>query len=167
METTTEVKIDKNVSQKKITVTKHFNAKPQQVWDAWTKKEILDQWWAPKPWRAETNSFDFKEGGSWHYAMVGPKNEHHYAKFDFVKSNALNSFEGKDAFTDEKGEVNSEMPQTTWKNHFCASDNGTEVTSTLTFKSEADMKKLIDSGFEEGFKLGLGNLEDYLERSDR
>jgi len=33
---------------------------------------ILDQWWAPKPWKAETKTMDFRAGGSWLYFMKGP-----------------------------------------------------------------------------------------------
>ena len=46
---------------KKITVTREFAAELALVWKAYTTKEILDQWWAPKPWKAKTNSMDFKD----------------------------------------------------------------------------------------------------------
>src|SRR6187431_3103993 len=55
---------------KKINVERSFNGPIDPVWSAWTEAEILDQWWAPKPWRAETKSMNFKEGGRWHYCMV-------------------------------------------------------------------------------------------------
>lgn len=55
------------------------------VWDAWTKPEILDQWWAPKPYQTETKSMDFREGGMWLYAMVSPENEKHWCKNDYHK----------------------------------------------------------------------------------
>src|SRR5690242_9979043 len=111
MVTTTEVKVDKDLANKKLTVSKHFNARPEVVWQAWTKKEILDQWWAPKPWRAETYKLEFKEGGSWQYAMIGPDNERQYGKFQYTKIRAGKSYEGTDSFTDERGFVNSDMPQ--------------------------------------------------------
>jgi len=80
MLTTTEVKVEKDLANKRIIVTKHFNARPEAVWQAWTRKEILDQWWAPKPWRAETKKFEFMNGGTWQYTMVGPENERQHAK---------------------------------------------------------------------------------------
>jgi hypothetical protein len=33
----------------------------------------------------------------------------------------------------------------------------------MTPKTEGALEKLLDMGFEEGFKMGLGNLEEYLE----
>jgi uncharacterized protein YndB with AHSA1/START domain len=58
-----------------LIVTREFDANSDLVWKAWTTAELLDQWWAPKPYRAETKSLDFREGGVWLYAMVSPENE--------------------------------------------------------------------------------------------
>lgn len=160
---TAEAKVDKDLENKKITVTKHFNARPDAVWQAWTKQEILDQWWAPKPWRAETKKLEFKEGGTWLYSMVGPNNERHYSKVDYTKINAPKSFEGEDSFSDERGVVNAEMPQTQWKNAFTSAGSGTDVTVTITAKTADALEKMLEMGFEEGFKAGLGNLDEYLE----
>ena len=163
MITTTEVKVDKDLANKRITISKHFNVKPEAVWQAWTKKEILDQWWAPKPWRAETKKLEFKEGGSWQYAMIGPKNERSDGKFTYTKIIAPKSFEGTDSFTDEKGFVNENLPQVNWRCEFRTSGAGTDVKVTLTAKAIPDLEKLLEMGFEEGFKMGLGNLEEYFE----
>lgn len=163
MLSTTETKVSKDLANKKITVTKQFNAPPQTVWEAWTTKEVLDQWWAPKPWRAETKSMDFKEGGSWLYAMVGPEGERHNATVNYTKIDSPNSFEGTDAFADDQGNVNKSMPQTKWKVDFKKSGSGTQVTATISADSKEALEKLLEMGFEEGFKMGLNNLEEYLE----
>ncbi|MHB1279027.1 MAG: SRPBCC family protein, partial [Bacteroidia bacterium] len=68
---------------KKIRVERSFNAPLDLVWAAWTEPEILDQWWAPKPWRAETKSMDFRVGGRWLYCMAGPEGERHWCLFDY------------------------------------------------------------------------------------
>jgi len=161
----TEIQVDKDLANDKITVTKHFNAKPDLVWSAWTKKDVLDQWWAPKPWRAETSKLELKEGGSWQYAMVGPEDERQHGKFQYTKVHALKSFEGTDSFTDEKGFINPEMPQANWKVDFRKAGAGTDVKVVITSKTEGALQRLLDMGFEEGFKMGLANLDEYLERA--
>lgn len=158
-------KFDKDLANKKITVTKNFNAPPQTVWEAWTTKEVLDQWWAPKPWRAETKEMEFKEGGYWLYAMVGPEDEHHYGRADYKKIENGKSFELSDAFTNEKGVINNDMPQTTWKVDFRKSGTGSTVTITITAEKKEALEKILEMGFEEGFKRGLGNLDEYLDRN--
>ena len=39
-----------NKETKTVTITAEFDAPRDLVWDAYTKPELLDQWWAPKPW---------------------------------------------------------------------------------------------------------------------
>ena len=39
---------------KTVFITREFDAELQLVWDAFTKPEILDQWWAPKPLTSKT-----------------------------------------------------------------------------------------------------------------
>jgi uncharacterized protein YndB with AHSA1/START domain len=58
-----------------ILVTREFNLKLNLVWSAFTEPAILDQWWAPKPYRTETKSMAFSVGGTWLYAMVAPTGE--------------------------------------------------------------------------------------------
>ena len=41
---------------KTVSITKEFAFERSLVWDAYTKPELLDQWWAPKP-------FDIKNKG--------------------------------------------------------------------------------------------------------
>ena len=35
-------------SDRELVLTRRFNASAQQLFDAWTKPELLKQWWAPK-----------------------------------------------------------------------------------------------------------------------
>jgi uncharacterized protein YndB with AHSA1/START domain len=139
-----------------------FDASPDKVWDAWTKREILDKWWAPKPWKAETKNMDFKDGGRWLYAMVGPNNERHWARADFSNIQAGKSFEVQDAFTDENGTVDKNMPGMHWKNSFEPSGSGTKVTMEITADKEEDLKKILEMGFEEGISMGMTNLDELL-----
>lgn len=62
-----------NKEKNTVNVMRDFNAELNLVWEAWTNPEILDQWWEPKPYKTQTKSMDFREGGMWLYAMVSPK----------------------------------------------------------------------------------------------
>jgi hypothetical protein len=50
-----------------------------------------------------------------------------------------------------------------WKNEFSATDKGTKVEIEITFANEADMHKIIEMGFEEGFTSAHGNLDELLK----
>ena len=58
---------------KKVFINREFAADLSLVWDAYTKQEILDQWWAPKPWASKTKFMNFEVGGRRFYAMVSPE----------------------------------------------------------------------------------------------
>ena len=56
---TLETKITRDPSGKKLIVTREFNAPLEKVWRAWTESSLLDEWWAPRPYKTETKSMDF------------------------------------------------------------------------------------------------------------
>ena len=62
------------------------------------KTKFLDRWWAPKPYRVETKTLNFAEGGIWLYAMVSPENEKLWCKADYQKIEFKKLIEWKDAF---------------------------------------------------------------------
>ena len=157
-----QMQLTKDLPNKKITVTRMFDASPDQVWRAWTESALLDQWWAPQPWKAETKSHDFKVGGYWLYAMVGPNGEKHWSRVDYTAINAPHVLEFKDSFCDENGKQTNELPAMQWKNEFLPATNGTKVVVTIVFKNESDLQKIVEMGFEAGFTAALGNLNNYL-----
>lgn len=145
-----------------IKVERSFNAPIDLVWAAWTEAEILDQWWAPKPWSARTKSMDFREGGYWLYAMVGPQNEEHWGRVDYISIQREKSFTAFDGFCDAEGHLNASLPRNKWENTFSDKGDGTVVNILLSFDSLADLEKIIAMGFKEGFTAGLENLDQYI-----
>jgi uncharacterized protein YndB with AHSA1/START domain len=161
--TTRKVIVNKNVANRKITVEREFDAPVQDVWKAWTEKELLDQWWAPKPYKAKTKSLDFREGGHWMYAMVGPDGDESWVWVNFFKVVPNKSFTAEDFFCNEKGERAHELPGMFWNNQFSPTGSGTKVICELTFASEDDLNKILELGFEPGFTAALSNLDELLE----
>lgn len=145
-----------------INVKRAFDASLELVWDAWTKPEILDQWWAPKPYHVKTKSMDFREGGTWLYAMIGPENDTHWCKNDYHRIKPQKSFSGLDGFCDENGTLSPELPRTLWENVFSANGQQTLVIISAKYESLADLEMIIQMGFKEGFTMALENLDQYL-----
>ena len=164
METKNKTLFTKDLENKKIVVEREFSAPVESVWKAWTDSDLLDQWWAPKPWRAETKSMDFRTGGFWLYAMKGPDNEVHWARVDYKSIEKLKNFQAADYFCDENGNKNDELPNMNWDNQFSKTADGTKVVVNISFKSEADIRAILDMGFKEGFEMALGNLDELLEK---
>lgn len=154
---------NKDFEAKTVYVMKIYDADVSKVWDYFTKSELLDQWWAPKPWKCETKSQDFKEGGIWLYSMVGPEGERHYAQVKYGEIIEHRSFDGTDSFCDENGNINENFGQSMWLIGFTGVEEDTKVTVNIHFPTAEAMKQQVDMGFEEGFKMGLNQLEEILK----
>ncbi|MEC3966882.1 SRPBCC domain-containing protein [Flagellimonas halotolerans] len=153
-----------NKENNTVLVEREFVAKKDLVWDAFTKAEILDQWWAPSPWVSKTKSMDFIVGGSRFYAMCGPNGEEHWSLMHFTSISPKNNFKFKDAFCDENRIVNNDFPQSEWNLDFEDLEDTTKVNITIKHKTLNDLEKIIEMGFKEGFTIALNGLNTLLNK---
>ena len=154
----------KEPANKKLLVTREFAAPLELTWKAWTDKNILDKWWAPKPWKAETKEMNLKEGGYWLYCMVGPEGERHWCRCDFTEIVQLKYYNGTDSFCDENGNKISQPPPMDWKVEFQKTQAGTKVLVEVSFATEKDLQTIVEMGFEEGFSSAHDNLDELLTK---
>ena len=147
-------------TSKTVIVNREFAAGLSLVWDAFTKKEILDQWWAPKPWASKTKFMNFEVGGRRFYAMVSPEGQERWAVQKYTSISPKTNFKMFNAFADK--DENLELPGSDWDYTFSEQDEKTIVNITIYNESLARMEKLIEMGFTEGFKMSMNNLENLL-----
>ena len=157
---TTDISVERE--NKTIRLSRVFAAPVPVVWKAFTDNSILDQWWAPKPWKAKTKSMNFSDGGAWEYAMVGPDGETHWSvvRYSAIRPQAM--FSGLDAFTDEKGGIKADMPQTNWTVSFESLGESTLVRIVMTAGDFTDLEKLLEMGFKEGITSAMNSLDELL-----
>jgi uncharacterized protein YndB with AHSA1/START domain len=155
-----ETNIVKDASGKKLIVTRDFSAPLAKTWRAWTESSLLDQWWAPKPYKVETKNLDFRPGGVWLYAMVAPTGEKHWCRVDIKEVEPQKRFSSVDMFCDENGNPTDIAPPMHWVAEFAATETGTRLTIEISFESEDDLNKIVGMGFKEGFTMALGNLDE-------
>jgi uncharacterized protein YndB with AHSA1/START domain len=151
-----------NKENNTITVRREFAARISLVWDAFTKSEILDQWWAPKPWKTRTKVMDFREGGHWQYAMVGPAGEEHWCWADYLSIQNRKQFTGLDAFTDEEGNLNKDLPRSKWEVSFDEKGQVTMVEFHISYDDLAQLEATIQMGFKEGLTMAMEGLDELL-----
>jgi uncharacterized protein YndB with AHSA1/START domain len=158
------IQIDKDFANKQIKIISEFKAPKEKIWNAFTNTDITDKWWAPKPYQAITKQSDFKEGGQWLYYMLSPEGEKQWCFAEFKNIQAMVSYEATDAFCDENGKINMDFPRMNWKNTFHEENGTTKVTNVITFSQEEDMKQILEMGFEEGYSMGLNQLNGLLNQ---
>ena len=159
-----EAVFTKDPENKKLTIIRVFEAPLESVWNAWTQSEILDQWWAPKPYLAETKTIDFREGGHWLYLMKGPDNSGHDSWcIENIKTiQPLYKITNDVSFCDEEGNINHDFPTMHWKKEFNQQGEETVVKVEITFDMVEDLETIVKMGFQQGFIAGLDNLDEYL-----
>ena len=155
---------EKDLANKKLNIERSFDGSLEKVWKAWTDASILDQWWAPKPYRAETKKMDFRVGGTWLYSMIGPEGDIHWSKEDYKEITPMKHIVGIDGFCDENGNDNADFPKMYWDKKFSGNENETTVKIVISFDDEAALQKYLEMGFKEGFEAGLNNLDEVLEQ---
>ena len=146
-----------------ITVKKEFAADRQLVWDCHTKSEFLDRWFAPKPFTTKTKVMEFREGGRWIYVMADPEGKEYWGRMDYLKINPIDSYQSLDAFCDDKGEVNADLPRSNWDVSFSDLGENSLVQTVVTYKSLADLEAVIQMGMQEGLTAALEQLDALLE----
>jgi len=165
METKSKGQFTVDREERSILVSREFNAPLQLVWRAYTESEILDQWWAPLPWRARTKKMNFTVGGYWLYAMVGPDNEKHWARVDFTSIDPQKQFQANVAFCDENGNLNPALPIFKGINDFTGTATGTLVEYKMFYLNEKDLQTVIDMGMEPGILACIEQLNTLLEEN--
>jgi uncharacterized protein YndB with AHSA1/START domain len=152
-------------STKTVSITETFDAERELVWDAYTKAEILDQWWAPKPFSSRTVDMNFAVGGRRFYAMVSPEGQERWAVQKYTSITPKTNFKFLNAFADE--DANPELPGSDWDFNFSEKDGKTTVHVSIYNESLERLEKMIEFGFKEGTEGQLKNLEQVLANIKR
>ena len=146
---------------KTVCVTAEFEADLDLVWDAYTKPELLDQWYAPKPWASKTKHMNFEVGGRRFFAMVSPEGEERWVMQKYTSITPKTNFTLFNAFADEN-EI-PELPGSDWDLNFSEQDGTTKVIVSIYNESLERMERIVEGGFREGTIAQLQNLEELLE----
>jgi uncharacterized protein YndB with AHSA1/START domain len=152
--------IDKQT--KTVSIVKEFAAELSLVWDAYTQAELLDQWWAPKPFASRTKAMDFKVGGRRFYAMVSPEGAERWSVQKYNSITPKSNFKFFNAFADEN--ENPELPGSDWDLNFSEQDGKTKVSVSIYNESLERLERMVAMGFKEGTEMQLQNLEDLLAK---
>ena len=141
-------------------INREFDADLSLVWDAFTKQEILDQWWAPKPFASKTKVMNFEVGGRRFYAMVSPEGQEYWSIQKYTSISPKTNFKMSNAFADK--DENPDLPGSDWDLNFSEQNGTTKVSIIIKNESLARMEKMIEMGFQEGMTATLNYLGNLL-----
>ena len=154
-------KYKKTVDERTLTlvIERRFRASKQRVWDSYSKRELLQQWWSPEHFSTTIKTFEFRPGGRWHYYMTGPDGTKYWSLAIYTAIHHGVSIEYQDYFSDQEGSNNRSLPSTRARLAFSPDGNETVVTTTLEFASLEALQQLLKMGFEQGFASTCDKLD--------
>ena len=158
-----------------VFLTREMDAPRELVWRAWSEAEALAQWWAPKGFSTRVESFDFRPGGVFHYAMQTPDGGEMWGKFVYREIDPPKRLAFMLSFADAQGntvrapfsethplEIYSEVT-------FTERDGKTTITMrggpfNATEAERAGYAAMLKN-MQEGTDSTLDNLADYLAKA--
>ncbi|MDF2461591.1 MAG: hypothetical protein K0S68_994 [Candidatus Saccharibacteria bacterium] len=160
----TKTKFDAKKETGELTISRVFNAPRDKVFKAWTSAEAIKQWWGPRTWPTVYCELDFNEGGKWHYAMQGPDGTKAWGLAIYKEIDEPSRIVYTDAFSDEDGNINHDLPVTTIEMTFEELPGGkTRIVSHAKYTPE-ELQKVTAMGMEEGLAETWDRLEEYLAK---
>lgn len=145
-----------------ITIKREFAASRELVWDCYTRSELLDQWFAPKPFTTKTSSMDFSEGGHWHYVMIDPEGPEYWGRMDYITISPIDNYTALDGFCDAAGALTPGMPRSTWDVTFTGVSGRAFVQTVVSYTSTEALEQVIAMGMQEGLTSTLERLDELL-----
>ena len=149
-----------NKETKTVDITKAFDAPRDLVWDAYTRPELLDKWWAPKPYASKTKAMEFREGGRRFYAMVSPEGEERWVLQEYRSITPKTNFTFFNAFADENEKP--DLPGSDWDLSFSEQNGTTTVSISIYNESLERLERMVEFGFREGTIAQFQNLDELL-----
>jgi uncharacterized protein YndB with AHSA1/START domain len=141
-----------------ITSTIVFDAPRELVFKAYTDPELFAQWWGPRRYKNEIDTFDSRTGGSWRVVQVGDDGSRH--AFRGVNHDVV-APERICATFEYEGVPGHVALQTAT---FEPMGNKTKLVAHLVFESVMDRDGMVASGMQEGADESTERLVELLEK---
>ncbi len=143
-----------------LEINRILNTPVSLVWKAWIVKENLEEWWCPKPWRAEFTAFDPRPGGAFDTIMRGPDGEKHVYAGSFLEVAPMERI----VFTGLFGENWRPLPDESGMGFaaiitMTAQGDQTRYSALVRHASAEGVKKHEEMGFHDGWGAAIDQLE--------
>lgn len=147
-----------------------FDAPRELVFEMFTDCKHLKHWWGPRGWALPVCNMDFREGGTWLYAMKCVDEGQGeffgmeaWGKAVYSAIDEPDTMSYTDYFCDSEGNVNESLPATDVEMQFIDLGGKTKVVSRSQYVSEEALKTVMDMGMLQGITETWDRLEERLE----
>lgn len=136
---------------------------PEQIWTAWTRPELLKQWWAPRPFETREASIDLRVGGAFRTVMRAPDGAEFPTASVFLEITPNRRLVFTDGLTTDWRPAGEPFMVASVEITPVA-EGKTEYVATARHWKAASMKHHEDMGFHEGWGKCADQLAELLKR---
>jgi uncharacterized protein YndB with AHSA1/START domain len=159
----TDLTVEKDLEALTLSLTAHFDAPIERIWEMWANPRLLERWWGPPTHPATFEAHDLTPGGVMSYFMTGPDGERFHGWWKIISVDAPSSLTFEDGFADDDGNPNLELPAIHIAVTLTSTAAGTTMTVLDTFSSVESMEEVLAMGAEEGFVQAIGQMYEMLD----
>ena len=141
-----------------LSVTRYIDAKPDEVWTIMVDR--TEEWWCPKPWRAEIDAQDRRPLGVCNMTFYGPDGEVSPQNGVYLAYDEGKRFVTTDAVTTDF-EPSGPFMIGIWE--IAPEGDGTRYTARARHWSEETAKQHEEMGFTEGWGVCADQLKALCE----
>jgi len=142
-------------AKREIVVKRVIDAPRELVFAAFTEREHIEQWWAPKG--SQTHEMEVKPGGIWRYSQPGRGGAQNRFKVKFIE------FDSPARLVYDYGTDAEDAPEPVRTTVTFEPENGkTSVTLELLFATAAEREQAVKYGAIVGAMQALEALADHL-----
>lgn len=146
-------------SDREVTMTRHFNAPRQLVFEACSKPEHMKQWFGPRGWTLVVCEMDMRPGGKYRWVLRGPDGT------EMGMGGVCHSVTPPETWT--VTEVFDDWPdhESIVTGVLEEHDGVTTLRTTVRYPSADVRDAVIASGMADGAGSSYDRLEEYLQAS--
>jgi uncharacterized protein YndB with AHSA1/START domain len=155
--------------QDSFVISRTFDAPRSLVWEVYTDRDHLMQWFGPKGFPMTHADLDFRIGGVFHYCLRMPDGHEMWGKWTFREIVEPEKLSVIVAFSDAAGGITRHPMNPDWPREtlgvttFDEHDDKTTVTVNWTVFNGTDAERELFAQSHDSMRMGWGGTFEQLE----
>jgi uncharacterized protein YndB with AHSA1/START domain len=142
-----------------LSIERHIDAPVDLVWRAWVDHQ--EEWFCPRPWRAEVRTRELQAGGRSEIVMFGPDGEEMPMEGVFLEVIPGERIVSTDAFTAGWHPAGPFMVRI---DEFAAEGSGTRYSAVARHWTAEARDQHAEMGFDAGWNAAADQMEEVVRR---
>jgi uncharacterized protein YndB with AHSA1/START domain len=153
----------KDPDARTMTITAHFDAPIDRVWQVWSDPCQLERWWGPPTYPATVSEHDLAPGGTVTYAMTGPEGDRHGGRWRVRTVDPPHHLVFEDGVADADGNPGTNAPTAVISVALSElTGGGTQMVMIVAWASDEAMEWMLASGTDAGMTSAVGQIDALL-----